>query len=63
MSEEVAVTTSEPLPVPEIIPAKSEDKLEIEKEEAEQKESEQTKESVEGKGFFNKLPKEYHLEI
>ena len=51
MSDEVAVTTSE-APA-EIIPAKSEDKLEIEKEEAEQKEAEENKdtepkESVEG---------------
>ena len=49
MSDEVAVTTSEP--PAEIIPAKSEDKLEIEKEEAEKKASEEEtqKETVEGK--------------
>lgn len=39
MSEQEQVTTSEPPPA-EIIPAKSEDKLEIEKEEAEKKDQE-----------------------
>lgn len=53
MSDEVAVTTSEP--PAEIIPAKSEDKLEIEKEEAEKKASEEEtqKETVEGKKAEN----------
>ena len=53
MSDEVAVTTSEP--PAEIIPAKSEDKLEIEKEEAEKKASEEEtqKETVEGKKVEN----------